>query len=422
MKLGHFDYLLEEPEPFEKTAVAPAPQWSSKIARDLTIIKETGDCGFSLGMTMRTFDYLDRICADEEMFDKIAAVAIQTDMAAAAAELDEVFGDLSKEASVALRSLALELVKTTLFIKEAVKLPGRAGRLQTSFSAARKLMFEARKGGDVKKIQGAEHVLQSRRVKLQKELKRKQGRGAVFEPHGRVTPERKTQIAAQREQKVVRKRQEAAIKEEDDIAAQLGNSRLPGTPRDLSGFGREIKPPTPVAPAIKPFTPEQRAAEIKKIPGLSSAERWEQRARSRSHGRTDKKGKYIEGGAPTSTSSPTTQPTPAPTAAPAPPPWHTSSSPPGAPAPRHTSSSPSGAPAPRRPSSPAVPTEAAEGLTGMISKFNKQGWGSLTPGEKTKLIGAGVATVAGHRILTGRDLVSGDKGGGGSGRRNVVIA
>jgi hypothetical protein len=58
----------------------------------------------------------------------------------------------------------------------------------------------------------------------------------------------------------------------------------------------------------------------------------------------------------------------------------------------------------------------------MISKFNKQGWGSLTPGEKTKLIGAGVATVAGHRILTGRDLVSGDKGGGGSGRRNVVIA
>lgn len=161
----HFQYLFDDAENdfFQRVAanqVAPLPKMTEKVAAiaapsrfdlDMMILAEAGECGMDFGMTKRACSYLesalDRPGMDTQtfvdLFEKVAAVAIERDMAgverylvnlASANGHDE---EMAKAAAAVVgRDLALATIATcdellkmaglgSLFGK-AVNLPGKA--------------------------------------------------------------------------------------------------------------------------------------------------------------------------------------------------------------------------------------------------------------------------------------------------------
>jgi hypothetical protein len=45
----------------------------------------------------------------------------------------------------------------------------------------------------------------------------------------------------------------------------------------------------------------------------------------------------------------------------------------------------------------------------ILKKLHTEGWSALAPHEKTRLVGGGVGLIGAHRLVTGRDLLTGDK-------------
>lgn len=180
----HFDYLTKDDEGdfFQKVALdqsgvranqrpvamtktasqaSPARTSFEKIAarldRDLEFLKAAGECGISAGMQKRANAYIDvlmsnvALSAEEfgEVFDKVASVAIQTDLEAAweklAAEIDPT---LLPWLEWQLNKLGSELTKEAILEKEAVfGLIARGARfLSNNFSRAKGLASAAKAG------------------------------------------------------------------------------------------------------------------------------------------------------------------------------------------------------------------------------------------------------------------------------------
>jgi hypothetical protein len=47
-------------------------------------------------------------------------------------------------------------------------------------------------------------------------------------------------------------------------------------------------------------------------------------------------------------------------------------------------------------------------IVGAVKKLHSRGWGALAPHEKSQLLTGGVGLIGAHRLLTGRDLLTGD--------------
>lgn len=138
---SHFNYLIDdeganffqkvaedvafqhEPTPFEKLA--------RRLDTDLHMIKTAGPCGGDLPAIGRACTYLEKVAAGTgvfitpeqfgEVFDKVAAAAIEADVNALATIIDEEYPDgLKPAATEELRKLAADITSAALMEKEAI--------------------------------------------------------------------------------------------------------------------------------------------------------------------------------------------------------------------------------------------------------------------------------------------------------------
>lgn len=184
----HFAYLLEEDSGdfFQKaaedeahqvvsaaTAVAPArmektasafEKFASRVDSDIEILKTAGDCGLSLGACRRTDRYMDSLLsrADlvegfEEVWDKLAASAIEADIEAARYQLyDMVEPDWYPHVDQDLAEIGADLVKDAQMDKEALigivrgaKFLARTGKAAVRGVKATKGLGAATRAGQV---------------------------------------------------------------------------------------------------------------------------------------------------------------------------------------------------------------------------------------------------------------------------------
>jgi hypothetical protein len=179
----HFSYLLDEPAqdffmkaagdaaeriygisaadpaPMEKKASAPPKSSFEKVAsrldRDLGILKTAGSCGWDLGMCKRADAYVDvllsncHLSPDEfgELFDKIAAESIQTDLEAAYRQsCSGLEAELHPMVERHLAKLGYDLAGIAMMEKEAFagRLIAGAGKMLGKWRGGRGMGYAAR--------------------------------------------------------------------------------------------------------------------------------------------------------------------------------------------------------------------------------------------------------------------------------------
>ena len=130
--------IVLQPSLMEKKAAASTPfeKISSRLDRDIGILKTAGDCGLSLGMNKRANVYLDKVLQEVSLspeefchiFDKVAAEAIDTDMNMAFSQLcDGIPEEAHPWIEQELSKIAYEMSYAALMEKEAYLPLLRAG-------------------------------------------------------------------------------------------------------------------------------------------------------------------------------------------------------------------------------------------------------------------------------------------------------
>ncbi|MBW2691040.1 MAG: hypothetical protein JRE57_00220 [Deltaproteobacteria bacterium] len=121
-----------DPAPIEKTAAAPKTSFekvAARLDRDIVILKIAGACGTSFGMCKRANAYIDVLLTncdlspDEfgELFDKVAAEAISTDIEASLAQLGaECPDDLKPWLEAEFSKIGFELAADAELEKQAI--------------------------------------------------------------------------------------------------------------------------------------------------------------------------------------------------------------------------------------------------------------------------------------------------------------
>ena len=412
----HFDFLLDEPgrEFFQGVAIdrvyrppGPSPaaaltknageatldKFAAEIDADLQILEGVGSVGLSLGMTKRALAHLGRVADDErlllrpgvgpDLFGKVAATAVATDIAAAARELGAIApaedqARVRQEVTKIGLQLATELedVRAT-FEKRAAGLGiaglGRAGlvahELRGASNMARRYVGAAEEGvGRLGRQWRARQALNARANVRQigQELRGTEAAGGALQAaRGQMAPSAAAKsLGANRAVADAQKQQLA--KAQSAYAARRGTAvaRGPAGPAlggPQGGAGALPSRPAPSAPPARPSAPTTSPTTGRVSPARAEAER---RFSQMTGGK-------LEGAR----------------AAP-------------------TAEARAGQPV-------ASPSEDGGGGRGSVvdavKRLHTHGWGGLAPHEKSQLLTGGVGLIGAHRLLTGRDLLTGDK-------------
>jgi hypothetical protein len=422
----HFDFLLDDPgrDFFQRVAVervAPPPdapaaltkqakeepldKLAAELDADLQILEGVGDVGLTLGMTKRALRHLARLGDDErllgrpgvapDLFGKIAAAAVAKDIAAAARELGA--GARGEVTKIGLKlATELEAVRADLE-KRAAGLGlaglGRAGlvakELRGASNLARGAVGAAEEGlGRLGRQWRAGKALDARANVRQigQELRGTEAAGAELQAaRGQMKPSAASKalganravVEAQKQQlakaqSAYAARRGAAVARAPSAGAVGGASPAPG--------GAAKPAPASAPPASAPAPP--RASAPTTAPTTAQA------AGSMSPARAEAERRFagLSGGKPGGAGK-----TDAPRAARMP-------------------EAPDKAPAAAPGAAPGEGEgEAGGSIVDAVKKLHTHGWSALQPHEKKRLLTGGVGLIGAHRLLTGRDLLTGDK-------------
>lgn len=384
----HFDFLIEDASRafFQEVAAdraaalprpqGPAPLWktasrrlttklASEIEADLVILERAGPVGAGLGMTKRAIAHLERLADDPrlhaqpgvmpDLFGKVAATAVATDIAQAA---DELCKRAAPDDEARLRR---EVVKLGLSLTTELERL-RAG-LEKS-AAGLGLGSLERAGLLAKELRGASNVARGYI-------------GAAEEGLGRIG--RKWRAGE-------------ALKARGNlrqIGDEIRGAARPSIAARSAGAERAIA--------------EAQKRQLESAEGAYKARRAAAVAKSPAGAAVGGRSATAPGGAAPK------PPSPPPAAAPTP-----SKS-----APTTAGFSPARAEAERRfaritgGGAADAPEHAGEGggssSLEILKKLHTQGWSGLAPHEKTRLVAGGVGLIGAHRLMTGRDLLTGQK-------------
>lgn len=411
--MDHFAFV-QEPFDLEMEKVASVPIQAG-LDTDISIIKEAGVARGPFGATLAACDYLDRIIYQDrdddltEVFDKVASAALEADVEV----LNEEFCfDLPEECHAEMRrsiaKVAAELAKAAAGFKPRfariprprtnTKLPGPVEMYRAKTVKGRAQIYK-----DKKRLQEPArraYYNQPTRVRATS-TQRAVGDAAESARAQAIIANRKKGMAASME------RMRAAERARQRLVANTAPSREKRQAENLSRI-REMERKSPIADSKKLQGSSGVSTKSEGFEADSSVQSLNKKIRERE----------AAGGAVASSKTTKTTAPPPPKKETAPPPPKKETAPREErreQRPRQEDRSEGGAPS-------APPAKVPEGLSGTWQRFNSQGWGALSSAEKGKLIAAGLATVGGHRVLTGRDVLTGERSGGGGSRGPVVVA
>jgi len=390
------DEALPRADEIVKTASAPTAdaysfeKVAARLEQDLFILKTAGPCGIDMGMNKRAAVYMDHIIDEcdmdveqfDSLFDKVAAEAIQTDLAAAKAELYKLAGDdiiLQAAIDEEINFIGFNMAKLANMEKEAL------------IGAARAMLAAGRAGG--------------------KSALRRAGT-AIRKAPGQAT--RATGRAVAAPFKGVARAGRGIASKYRQARIGLAERRLSSTNRALKGgFARKG---TEGSKAFRKSLQETRGkaqgnlGKLMKDPKYQAAaqtRRTSAKARKAKQGaKADKskadmaadakKGQEGAGAAANLPKDPKVN-TPAKTKDPS----------------KTKDKASNDQKSPGKDSERAA-GETADGagvtLSGSAKKMRDSGWGSLSGEEKQKLINAGVVGAVGHRMIMGKGAITGGEG------------
>lgn len=384
---NHFEYLTGDDsiEFFQKVAedvACQVPQThfqklASHLDTDIHFIKTAGPTGEDLGATERAREYIAKVAASDTLlpselnfvWDKVAGEALETDLNSWRASLhDELPEECWPAVDHDLQKGFLELTKVAQQEKEAfIGTLWRVGSrgVQGARNLGRAVGSGARAAGRA--------VANT-------------ARGAA-EGFGHVTSGRAWQ-AAKRDVKagMIRSKQKALA-----AGAKGPMARAPGR------IGEDVRR---AQSAERQALAQKTRAEIAKDPQLGSVLHARGQADAAKR-RAARQAKAPEPKPPPPPQSKTTTQTQT-----APPPAETK--------PANTNqagrSPQTAANEAKGAATPATgAAEAGPSITDAWNSFNTKGWAGMTPAEKSALIRAGAMTVGGHRVLTNRDVLTGER-------------
>lgn len=362
-----------------KEAAAPMPalegfeKVAARVDLDISILKEAGETGFSLGMVKRASLYIEKVLDEHPMseeqfspwFDKIAAAAIEADLATVRADLEKLAdGEYQDFINAEIAAAGIDLVMAANFEKEAIAPLIRAARLlpkalSRGAKGAKGLGFRARldavKAAPGRAMRGARAEQAAiQRAKAQSRLTKAEG-----------------------------KFQAAKAKHVPMLQAA---ARLPGATRQ----------------AVMPGVKSRAAAGVGKAKGkLDKATRKVNEAEKRlTQAREATKGPR----APTKDVPAIGKATSQPSAKGSTPRDAVQKSP--------TKALEEAGSAATKKSPPPIPEDAKKppGFMEVAQKAMGKGWGSLTPKERIKMIQSGAGAAVGYRALTGHGALTGGEG------------
>jgi hypothetical protein len=405
--------------PIEKRASTETPRekLAADIATDLVVLRDAGPIGCSLGMTKRALAHLGRLAGDPrvleqpgvvpDLFNKVAAAALEADLGHAEAELcglapEEDRSEVRRELAKIARALVagLDSIQQQL-AKEAAGLGlaglGRAagmGRaLRGAENAARGVVGAAEGGlSRMGRQWRARRALNARAEvgQVGKELEGTRAAGQALEANrGQMKPGAVAK-AQGANQAVAAGQQQQLAKAQASYAARR-SAAVAKSPAASARAPAAAPPKTPPAPATSSATPAPPAAP--KTSPTVSAPTSSGRAQSTSPARAQAEARFKSltkkpdsgGGAPSTGEAADKA--------------KAAATPPEAGASGTSEKSEAG----------AGERVGAGKLTDTLHKFHGQGWGSLSQAEKHQLLTTGAGVIGAHRLLTGRDLLTGDK-------------
>ena len=399
--------------PTEKTASARSAieKLAGEIETDLYILRSAGPIGCNLGMTKRALAHLGRLADDPrivahpgvvpDLFDKVAAAAVDADLEAATAQLCALApagdqGRVRAELAKIARELVVGMVAAQQEItKVAAGLGlaglGRAGRIAETLrgaeSAARGVAGAAEGGlARLGRQWRARSALNARSQVSQigKEIEgTRAARQGIEASRGQMKPQ---QFA----QEVGANKAVAAGQQQQYARAQAAYAGRRGAAVAKSPAAGAVQAPTAAAPRSAgaptptPATPRPTPTPTAAPPPRTSAPAPSTASSARSE--AERKFSKVTGGK-----------------------FDAAKPAKGPQAPQPTPPKESGAEADAGARSPEGEENEGGSAMDALKKLHTSGWSSLKPHEKNKLITGGVGIVGAHRLLTGRDLISGDK-------------
>jgi hypothetical protein len=403
---------------FSKTAapsLSPLEKFSGDLDGQLAIVRACGPIGLSMGMTKRAAALLGRLADDAfvranpavvpDLINKVAAEAVDVDVTHAIRELCQ---GAPAEDHAHLRA---EVCKIAFDLVTSLE----AARQRLEKEAGLGLAGLSEVGSIAKKLRGAENLVRgsagaaegglgrlarewrARKAlnaraavgQVGKELQETQtARKALEATRGQKTPlqfdvaaGKASAVAKGQEQQYARARAAYAARR----GAAVAKSPAAGAVRGSATAAKGTPSPAPAATSAPPATPPPSP-----VPASSGTATPAPAASAPSSPRAEAEKKFskITGGK-----------------------FDQGSAAPSPKVPRAPQKAPEEAAA--EASAAATPAGLgghARAALDSLKKLHSDGWSSLAPHEKKRLITGGVGLVGAHRLLTGRDLVTGEKG------------